>query len=118
MTHVKPNQFTISVPALHSCVHRMLIPVYVAATAAPARSEPEESIMRSMLRIWSVCKHACHALSIDERKSFTPTLWQEAPGGEHRIEPVWFTGVHSNVGGGYPKQGMSLAGREPAPGHH
>ena len=27
---------------------------------------------------------------------------------KHRIEQVWFTGVHSNVGGGYPKQGMSL----------
>jgi hypothetical protein len=24
------------------------------------------------------------------------------------IEQVWFAGVHSNVGGGYPKQGMSL----------
>ncbi len=53
--------------------------------------------------------HACHALSIDdERKSFMPTLWDEVEGGEARIEQVWFAGVHSNVGGGYPKQGMSL----------
>jgi uncharacterized protein (DUF2235 family) len=56
-------------------------------------------------------KHACHALAIDdERHSFTPVLWdeaaeQETPG---RIEQVWFAGVHSNVGGGYPRQGMSL----------
>ena len=28
--------------------------------------------------------------------------------GIHRVEQVWFTGVHSNVGGGYPKQGLSL----------
>ena len=25
-----------------------------------------------------------------------------------RIQQVWFAGVHSNAGGGYPKQGMSL----------
>jgi uncharacterized protein (DUF2235 family) len=54
-------------------------------------------------------ERACHALSIDdERTTFTPTLWQEAAGGEKRIEQVWFAGAHSNVGGGYPKQGMSL----------
>jgi hypothetical protein len=34
-------------------------------------------------------------------------VWNEAHNGE-RIEQVWFSGVHSNVGGGYPKQGMSL----------
>lgn len=49
---------------------------------------------------------ACHALAIDEeRASFAPTLWDhESP----KTEQVWFAGVHSNVGGGYPKQGMSL----------
>jgi hypothetical protein len=54
-------------------------------------------------------KRACHALSIDEaRDAFTPLLWNEDP----RIEQVWFAGVHSNVGGGYPKQGMSLVALE------
>ena len=56
---------------------------------------------------------ACHALSIDdERLSFTPVLWDEAPSDASRIEQVWFAGVHSNVGGGYPKQGMSLVALE------
>jgi hypothetical protein len=51
---------------------------------------------------------ACHALSIDdERHSFHPLVWNEGKNGD-RIEQVWFAGVHSNVGGGYPKQGMSL----------
>ena len=55
-------------------------------------------------------ERACQALALDEeRESFAPVLWNEAesasPG---RIEQVWFAGVHSNVGGGYPKQGMSL----------
>jgi uncharacterized protein (DUF2235 family) len=53
--------------------------------------------------------HACHALSIDDaRHSFTPLLWDESQETTNRIEQVWFSGAHSNVGGGYPKQGMSL----------
>jgi uncharacterized protein (DUF2235 family) len=48
---------------------------------------------------------ACHALAVDEsRAAFQPLLWES----DSRIEQVWFAGVHSNVGGGYPKQGMSL----------
>jgi len=54
----------------------------------------------------------CHAVSIDdERHTFHPMMWdergQEASSRPH-VEQVWFTGVHSNVGGGYPKQGISL----------
>lgn len=53
-------------------------------------------------------ERACHALAIDdERVSFEPVLWQVADG-DRRITQVWFAGSHSNVGGGYPKQGMSL----------
>jgi Uncharacterized alpha/beta hydrolase domain (DUF2235) len=54
--------------------------------------------------------HACHALALDEeRESFAPVLWNELKTEEpERIEQVWFSGVHSNVGGGYPRQGMSL----------
>ncbi|HXU34045.1 MAG TPA: DUF2235 domain-containing protein [Thermoanaerobaculia bacterium] len=52
---------------------------------------------------------ARHALSIDdERHTFHPVLWDEENGRDQRIRQVWFSGVHSNVGGGYPKQGMSL----------
>jgi hypothetical protein len=52
---------------------------------------------------------ACHALAIDdERKTFHPLMWDEEGEVGDRIEQVWFPGVHSNVGGGYPKQGLSL----------
>jgi uncharacterized protein (DUF2235 family) len=56
---------------------------------------------------------ARHALALDEaRASFAPVLWNEEDfrqaGGDARIKQVWFAGVHSNVGGGYPHQGMSL----------
>ncbi len=48
---------------------------------------------------------ACQALSIDdERRTFHPVLWEHDP----RVEQVWFAGCHSNVGGGYEKQGLSL----------
>ena len=56
---------------------------------------------------------AVHALAIDDaRKSFTPVLWSQLPADADRIEQVWFAGAHSNVGGGYPKQGMSLVALE------
>ncbi len=51
-------------------------------------------------------RRACHALAIDDaRVAFEPVVWT---GPDERIEQVWFAGVHSNVGGGYPKQGLSL----------
>ncbi len=52
---------------------------------------------------------ACHALSIDdERQSFHPLLWNNDAKNPDRIEQVWFSGVHANVGGGYPQQGLSM----------
>lgn len=59
---------------------------------------------------------ACQALALDEeRTTFHPELWNERvePTGQfdpdaarfvkdEQISQVWFAGVHSNVGGGYP----------------
>lgn len=54
-------------------------------------------------------KRACHAIAIDdERYTFHPVLWNETKETSGRIQQVWFAGVHSNVGGGYNKQGLSL----------
>jgi len=45
-----------------------------------------------------------HLVSIDDpRKVFTPTLF--AP--DKRVDEVWFAGVHSDVGGGYRRAGLS-----------
>lgn len=71
-------------------------------------------------------KRACHALSLDdERKTFHPVLWNELakptahPEGaarqeadkssinEERLTQVWFTGAHSNVGGGYSDDSLA-----------
>jgi hypothetical protein len=60
-------------------------------------------------KLWSGVQRACHALSLeDERTTFHPVLWDENGVSENKIRQVWFTGVHSNVGGGYPDD--SLAG--------
>ncbi len=48
--------------------------------------------------------HAYHAVAIDdERKTFHPVLWNPAP----NVKQVWFTGMHTDVGGGYREQGLS-----------
>jgi uncharacterized protein (DUF2235 family) len=64
-------------------------------------------------KLSSITDYAYHALAIDEkRKNFTPTLWEKSDkvlSGEvlQVMQQVWFPGVHSNVGGGYPDQGLS-----------
>ena len=55
-------------------------------------------------------KAACHALAIDdERKSFHPNMFDEGKRTDatEKVEQVWFPGVHSNVGGGYPKDQLA-----------
>ncbi len=50
---------------------------------------------------------ACHALALDEqRESFEPVLWNEKDDG--RLIQVWFSGVHANVGGGYPDDALAF----------
>ncbi|MDH3646518.1 MAG: DUF2235 domain-containing protein [Gammaproteobacteria bacterium] len=55
-------------------------------------------------------EHGYHALAIDdERHSFHPVIWDEASKKDYQVlEQVWFSGVHSNIGGGYPKDQMAL----------
>ena len=55
---------------------------------------------------------ALHALAIDEKRgAFPPTLWekpinQALPPGQ-TVEQVWFSGVHSNIGGSYQDDRLS-----------
>lgn len=50
-----------------------------------------------------------HAVAIDdERTTFHPKVWNERRSDRPQfIEQVWFAGAHSNVGGGYPRAGLS-----------
>lgn len=73
-------------------------------------------------------QRGCHAIALDdERNSFHPLLWDESedaavksrtgwqpPAGnlaeidQQRLSQVWFTGMHSDVGGGYAQDGLSF----------
>jgi len=55
-------------------------------------------------------KNAYHALAIDdERRTFFPLMFDEtAENRPENIEQVWFSGAHSNVGGGLPRTGLSM----------
>jgi uncharacterized protein (DUF2235 family) len=53
---------------------------------------------------------AFQALAIDEkRRPFKPAIWERSPkqSTEQRVEQMWFSGVHSDVGGGYAQTGLS-----------
>jgi uncharacterized protein (DUF2235 family) len=81
-------------------VSRWIVPLEL-----PTHTLDRERVMR-----------ACQALSLDEeRTTFHPELWDEQivppshfdPNkkrhiADEQISQVWFAGVHSNVGGGYP----------------
>ncbi len=63
---------------------------------------PDQKLSKKVIK-------AAHALAIDdERHTFHPVLWDEKGEPPGRIEQVWFAGSHSNVGGGYPKNELSL----------
>ena len=67
---------------------------------------------------------ACQALALDEeRTTFHPQVWDETSGNasngnaadparrrfikDERLSQVWFSGVHTNVGGGYPDDALA-----------
>ena len=49
-------------------------------------------------------RYGRQALAIDEkREDFVPSLWNP----RHDVVQLWFPGVHSDVGGGYPFKGLA-----------
>lgn len=51
---------------------------------------------------------AFHAVAVDERrKPFQPTLWEGRGIPGQVVEQVWFTGGHSDVGGGHRERGLA-----------
>jgi uncharacterized protein (DUF2235 family) len=83
-------------------------------------------MMFGNLKLSPLVERACHALSLDdERATFHPLVWDEVAEAEGveakekelqrhrgRITQVWFAGAHSNVGGGYPDDRLSLVSLE------
>ena len=48
-------------------------------------------------------ENAFQALALDEHRApFSPAVWEKPKGSKTNLQQVWFPGVHSNIGGGYP----------------
>jgi len=53
-------------------------------------------------------QNAYHALSIDDdRLWFHPSLWREKSREDQVVEQVWFSGAHTDIGGGFNRAGLS-----------
>ncbi len=59
-------------------------------------------------RLHPSVKNAYHAMSIDDdREWFHPTIWNAYNHDYQKVEQVWFSGSHTDVGGGFREPGLS-----------
>lgn len=59
-------------------------------------------------KLWKHVSIARHALALDdERTSFHPLRFDMSDEKTDRIKEVWFAGVHSDIGGGYPDSALA-----------
>ena len=59
-------------------------------------------------KMGSNVKFARHAMAIDEQRSdFEPTVWTPRSG--VNLKQVWFSGVHSDIGGSYPPDASGIS---------
>lgn len=53
--------------------------------------------------------HVRHAIALDERRNFfRQNRWGDEPADGQTLKEIWFAGVHSDVGGGYPANESDL----------
>ncbi|WP_321530325.1 DUF2235 domain-containing protein [uncultured Desulfuromonas sp.] len=99
----------ISQDAEFSKVRIALLGVFdtVASFGMPDLSEerrPNSDVLFEDCTLASNIDQAVHLVSInDRRKAFQPTLMND----ESKVTEVWFAGAHSDVGGGYRRDGLS-----------
>ena len=49
-----------------------------------------------------------HALALDEeRERFSPSYWETPASAQTKLDEVWFSGCHTNIGGGYADANLS-----------
>ncbi len=80
----------------------------VASIGLPNLSKSErpkyDVVFEHGCTVSSIIIKALHMVSLDDkRKAFQPTLMNH----EDRVTEVWFAGAHSDVGGGYYRDGLS-----------
>lgn len=89
-------------------IHFMGVFDTVAALKKPnlfdEKIKPASDVVFENGSVSSLVQKALHLLSIDERRiAFLPTLMNQ----DTRVTEVWFSGVHSDIGGGYKHDGLS-----------
>src|SRR5215813_15341806 len=53
-------------------------------------------------------RRVAHALALDEeRERFEPSYWNKPAGADTQVDEVWFSGCHTNIGGGYCDTNLS-----------
>jgi uncharacterized protein (DUF2235 family) len=92
----KIHEVRVTVVGVWDTVEALGIPRL--STGEPVKIEPHHRI-----ELQDNIDYAFQALSIDEKRvSFRPVLWDpSAKKGDQVLEQVWFSGVHSDIGGGY-----------------
>lgn len=75
-----------------------MIGVWDTVKAAPIRDYRDTTLPKSVVSGY-------HAMAIDEKRSlFSVLRWRKDA---KRVNEMWFAGVHSDVGGGYARSGLS-----------
>ena len=86
----------------------------VGALGVPLRIDDLDDVREDIFqfhntRLGPHVRNAYHAVAIDEKRMhFDVALWTgDQPAGTRNVEQTWFSGVHSDVGGGYEDAGLS-----------
>ena len=96
---------TIKFIGVYDTVGALGVPIPVAARL----NEPIVGFHDTTLG--NTVENAVQALAVDERRGpYLPALWTQAkdavaPAGQSVLQ-VWFPGVHTDIGGGYPDKGI------------
>ncbi|MDQ3996675.1 MAG: DUF2235 domain-containing protein, partial [Gemmatimonadota bacterium] len=109
--HSHPD-FHIACIGVWDTVGALGIPVETPVTS-PIRTFNQAKAGFHDVTLSAYVDYAFHALALDEqRAAFKPTLWVQQPHAKaagQLLEQVWFTGVHSDIGGGYAASERGLA---------
>jgi len=97
------------VPNRHRSIPISCVGVWdtVGALGIPGSKLCSRSYTFHETSLGSHIRHAFQSLAMDERRgNFQPAVWVKSDAAQV-LEQVWFPGVHSDVGGGYPVHGLS-----------
>ena len=94
-------------PDPHPVIEMLGVWDTVASFGAPnldSRNRPLSDVVFENGTVSTIVRNAYHLLSLDEnRLAFRPTLMNA----QDKISEIWFSGVHSDIGGGYLRSGLS-----------